>query len=80
MNCFQDLIEAYMDEELEPGLSASIGEHLLNCETCSETYSRFRAQQANIRSDAPYYTAPMQLERSIRDALRQAVRRQLERR
>jgi anti-sigma factor RsiW len=73
MNCFQDLIEAYMDEELEPGLSASVGEHLLNCETCSEAYSRFRAQKANIRSTAPYYTAPVQLERSIRDALRQAV-------
>src|SRR5580658_2495011 len=73
MNCSQDLIEAYMDEELEPGLSASVGEHLLNCETCSEAYSRFRAQKANIRSAAPYYTAPEQLERSIRNALRQAV-------
>src|SRR5580658_2366527 len=73
MNCSQDLIEAYMDEELEPGLSASVGEHLLNCETCSEAYSRFRAQKANIRSAAPYYTAPEQLERSIRDALRQAT-------
>ena len=73
MNCSQDLIEAYMDEELEPGLSASVGEHLLNCEACSEAYSRFRAQKANIRSTAPYYTAPVQLERAIRDALRQAV-------
>jgi anti-sigma factor RsiW len=73
MNCSQDLIESYMDEELEPGLSASVEEHLLNCQPCSEACSRFRAQQANIRSAAPYYTAPPQLERSVRNALRQAA-------
>jgi anti-sigma factor RsiW len=73
MNCSQDLIEAYMDEELDPGPSASVEEHLLGCQTCSEAHSRFRAQQASIRSAAPYYAAPAQLERSVRDALRQAV-------
>jgi anti-sigma factor RsiW len=73
MNCSQDLIEAYMDQELDPGLSASVEEHFLSCQACSEAYSRFRAQQANIRSAAPYYTAPPQLERSVRNALRQAA-------
>lgn len=62
-----------MDEDLEPGLSASLEEHLLNCQTCSDAHSRFRAQQTNIRSAAPYYTAPAQLERSVRDVLRQAA-------
>ena len=73
MNCSRDLIEAYMDEELDPGLSASVQEHLLSCQGCSEAYSRLRAQKANIRSAAPYYTAPAELERSVRDALRQAA-------
>jgi anti-sigma factor RsiW len=73
MNCSLDLIEAYMDEELDPGPSASVEEHLLSCQACSEAHSRFRAQQASIRSAAPYYAAPAQLERSVRDALRQAV-------
>jgi anti-sigma factor RsiW len=73
MNCSRDLIEAYMDEELDPGLSASVEEHLLGCQSCSEVYARFREQRAEIRSAAPYYTAPAQLERSIRDALRQAA-------
>jgi anti-sigma factor RsiW len=72
MNCSNDLIEAYMDEELDPGPSASLEEHLLNCQACAEAHSRFRTQKANIRS-APYYTAPAQLERSVRDALRRAV-------
>src|SRR5260370_29650230 len=73
MNCSRDLIEAYMDEELDPGFSASLEEHLSGCQTCSEAYSRFREQRENIRSAAPYYTVPAQLERSIRDALRQAA-------
>ena len=73
MNCSRDLIEAYMDEELDPGLSASVEEHLSGCQSCSEIYSRFREQSAEIKSAAPYYAAPAQLERSIRDSLRRAA-------
>src|ERR1700677_1664999 len=73
MNCSRDLIEAYMDEELDPGLTVSREEHLSGCQSCSEIHSRFRQQRADIRSAAPYYTAPAQLERSIRDSLRQAA-------
>jgi len=73
MNCSRDLIEAYMDEELDPGLTVSVEEHLSGCQSCSEIHSRFRQQRADIRSAAPYYTAPAQLERSIRDSLRQAA-------
>jgi anti-sigma factor RsiW len=73
MNCSRDLIEAYMDEELDPGLTISVEEHLSGCQSCSEIHSRFRQQRADIRSAAPYYTAPAQLERSIRDSLRQAA-------
>lgn len=73
MNCSRDLIETYLDEELEPSISASVKEHLSGCQTCSDAYSRFREQRANIRSSALYYTAPAQLERSIRAALRQAA-------
>jgi anti-sigma factor RsiW len=73
MNCSRDLIEAYMDEELDPGLSASVEEHLAGCQACSNAYSRFCTQKASIKAAAPYYSAPVQLERSIRDALRQAA-------
>src|SRR5580692_5650379 len=78
MNCSRDLIEAYMDQELDPGLSASVEEHLSVCQSCSEIYSRFREQRAEIRSATPYYTAPAQLERSIRDALRQAAANEIQ--
>jgi anti-sigma factor RsiW len=73
MNCSRDLIEAYIDEELDPGLSASLEEHLSGCPSCSEVYTRFREQRTNISSAAPYYTAPVELQRSVRDALRQAT-------
>jgi anti-sigma factor RsiW len=73
MNCSRDLIEAFMDEELDPGLRAAVEEHLLTCQSCADAHSRFREQKASIRSAAPYYNAPAQLERSVRDALRQAA-------
>jgi len=73
MNCSRDLIEAYMDEELDPGLRAAVEEHLSNCPACSEEHSRFREQKASIKSIAPYYTAPAPLQRSVREALRRAA-------
>jgi anti-sigma factor RsiW len=73
MNCSHDLIEAYMDEELNAGLRVAVEEHLSSCPVCSETHSRFREQQASIRSTAPYYTAPVQLQQSVRKALQRAA-------
>jgi len=73
MNCSLDLIEAYLDEELDPGDIPTIEDHLSVCRSCSETFTRFRAQKANIRSIAPYYMAPPQLQQAVRKALRQAA-------
>jgi anti-sigma factor RsiW len=73
MNCSHDLIEAYMDEELDPGLSGTVEEHLSTCPVCSQAHSRFRQQQASIRAIAPYYTAPAQLQQSVREALQRAA-------
>ncbi len=75
MNCSSNLIEAYLDEELDPALRATVEEHLANCQDCSEAHARLRGQKAAIKSAAPYYTAPAQLERSVRDALRSAAGR-----
>jgi anti-sigma factor RsiW len=73
MNCSRELIEAYMDEELDPGLTAAVEEHLSNCRLCSEAHSRFCEQKERIRSSVPYYTAPAQLQQSVREALRRAA-------
>jgi anti-sigma factor RsiW len=73
MNCSRNLIEAYLDEELDPGLRGTVEEHLSNCRLCSEAHSRFREQQSSIRSSAPYYTAPAQLQQSVHKALQRAA-------
>ena len=72
MNCTRELIDGFVDEELDPGLRAEVEDHLANCRDCSEAYSQIRARQAAIRSFAPYYDAPAQLHQSIREALRRA--------
>ena len=75
MKCSRELIEGYMDEELDPGLHAAVSEHLVDCQRCAETYARIVEQQSAIRSLAPYYTAPAGLEESVRQALRESVAR-----
>jgi len=73
MNCSSDLIEAYMDGELDPASKAAVEEHLSTCQACLEAHARFRKQSASIRAAAPYYTAPAQLQQSVREALRRAA-------
>ncbi len=73
MNCSGELIGAYMDEELDAGLKASVEEHLSTCQDCSEALARLREQKAGIKLAAPYYTAPVPVERAVREALRRAA-------
>lgn len=73
MNCSGELIEAYMDEELDAGLKAAVEEHLSTCRDCSEALARLREQKAGIKLAAPYYTAPVPVERAVREALRRAA-------
>ena len=73
MNCSRELIEAYMDEELDAGLKAEVEGHLSTCQDCSEALARLREQKAGIKLAAPYYTAPVPVERAVREALRRAA-------
>jgi anti-sigma factor RsiW len=54
MKCSRELIDGYMDEELDPGLHAAVSEHLVDCQRCSETYAQIVELQSAIRSSAPY--------------------------
>jgi len=73
MNCSSDLIEAYMDGELDPASKAAVEEHLSTCQACLEALARFRKQSASIRAAAPYYPAPAHLQQSAREALRRTA-------
>jgi anti-sigma factor RsiW len=69
MNCSQDLVEAYMDGELDAAQYAVVKQHLAACPDCSEAYARLSRQKAGVKAAAPYYSAPPKLQRSVRQAL-----------
>ncbi len=71
MSCPAEWLEAYMDEELDPGQLAEADRHLAGCAECTAALARLREQSARIRAEAPYYAAPVGLERSIRQSLRE---------
>jgi anti-sigma factor RsiW len=70
MNCSRDLIEAYLDDELDAAQHLTVEQHLATCPACSETYALVRKQKASIKAAAPYHNPPPGLEQSVREALR----------
>ena len=63
-------IHAYLDDQLEAALVASIQQHLRGCAVCTRLYERQRAMNSVVRQHAHYHTAPKHLARSIRANLR----------
>ncbi len=74
MNCDADLLEPYLDEELDAAQRAAVDRHMAECADCSSAYARLREQKAGIRAAAPYYNADPEIHQSIRAALRDAAR------
>jgi len=70
MSCSRDLIEAYLDGELDAAQHAAVEQHMTGCPNCSEAYARLSEQKADIKAVAPYYSAPPELQRSVRQELR----------
>lgn len=73
MNCSRELIEAYLDEELDASLRVAVERHLAACPDCSHVHAGLLEQKADIKAAAPYFRAPANLRRSIRGALEQAA-------
>jgi anti-sigma factor RsiW len=69
-----ELIESYLDGELDPSSKAEIEDHLTTCSSCAEKHARVRQLQTDIRTQAPYYDPPPGLERRVRAALSQAAK------
>lgn len=70
MTCSADLLEAYLDKELDAARQAAVEQHLTECANCSEIYARLSRQKAGIRAAAPYYNVPPALEASLRHEVR----------
>ena len=77
-NCSRELIEAYLDEELDASLRAAVERHLAACPDCSHVHAGLLSQKADIKAAAPYFRTPANLRRSIRGALEQAAAEQSE--
>jgi anti-sigma factor RsiW len=66
MICLRKVIDGYLDDELDLQLQVELEDHMATCQDCAQAYLDGRAQQATLRSTAPYYVAPHDLEQRIR--------------
>jgi anti-sigma factor RsiW len=75
MNCEQatDLMDAYLDGELDPITSQTVEQHLLECPKCEEAFESHTALAHAISQGAPYYRAPAELHQRVQSSLRDAI-------
>ncbi|HXA92325.1 MAG TPA: zf-HC2 domain-containing protein [Steroidobacteraceae bacterium] len=59
------LLDAYLDEELDPGTTLSVEQHLRECEACTDWLEARRALVMRVRTSGLRYTAPPDLERRL---------------
>lgn len=75
MSCadIQDLLDAYLDGELDVAHHRAVERHLDECPACSQATASLATLQAMLRAEAPRYSAPPQLQERIRESLRAAA-------
>ena len=75
MNCeeIKNLMDAYLDGELDPITSQKVEQHLPDCPKCEQAYEMETAMAHAISQAAPYYKAPLELRERIQVSLREAV-------
>lgn len=75
MNCneIRNLMDAYLDGELDPVISQKVEQHLRDCGKCEHAYEVETALAHAISQTAPYYKAPSELRERIQFSLRQAI-------
>ena len=75
MNCeeMKNLMDAYLDGELDPVTSQKVEQHLRDCPKCEQAYEVETAMAHAISQAAPYYKAPLELRERIQVSLREAI-------
>jgi mycothiol system anti-sigma-R factor len=75
MNCEEiaDLMDGYLDGELDALTSQKIEQHLRGCPKCEQAYEVETAMAHAISQAAPYYKAPLELRERIQVSLREAI-------
>src|SRR5947208_11131791 len=75
MNCEQatDLMDGYLDGELDPITNQAIEQHLRDCRNCDQRYTANRTLIRAINSAIPYHKAPVELRERIQSSLREEI-------
>jgi anti-sigma factor RsiW len=68
----QNLIDGYLDGELELAMHLEIERHVAGCPACREIHDNRRALSSAMRAHATYHTAPTATAARVRAALNQA--------
>jgi anti-sigma factor RsiW len=70
----RDLVQAYLDRELDLAKSLEIEHHFRECVTCSEAYEEGRRLRTALNEGELYFSAPPDLHKRIRAVVRDEVR------
>jgi anti-sigma factor RsiW len=75
VNCQEitELMDGYLDGELDPITSQKIEQHLRDCRKCKEAYETHAALANAINRGAPYYKASTELRQRVQSSLRNAM-------
>jgi mycothiol system anti-sigma-R factor len=75
MNCQEvaNLMDGYLDGELDALTSQKIEQHLRDCRKCEEAFEAHTALAHAISRDVPYYKAPAELRQRVQSSLRDAA-------
>jgi len=73
MNCEEatELMDGYLDGELDPITSQTIEQHLQECHKCDQAYKMNGSLIRAIGNATPYYKAPAQLRERVQASLRE---------
>jgi mycothiol system anti-sigma-R factor len=75
VNCeeIKNLMDAYLDGELDALTSQRVEQHLRDCPKCEQAYEVETVMAHAISQAAPYYKAPFELRERIQVSLREAI-------
>src|SRR5437870_6158249 len=78
MNCEEttNLMDGYLDGELDPITSQTIEQHLRECPRCDQAYATHGSLIRAIGNATPYYKAPLELRERIQSSLRKEMAEQ----
>jgi mycothiol system anti-sigma-R factor len=78
VNCKEviNLIDGYLDSELDPVTNQTVEQHLRDCPNCDQAYKAHGSLMRAIASTSPYHKAPAGLRERIQSSLREEIAEQ----